>query len=90
MHPKPSEVKVVSADQLKQGMLVYAPNGWLSGPVETNGCFRKIVSLKPAEKDPVAQRDLYVQLEIFVNEPGSMVMWLDNHTLVMVHKDTQI
>lgn len=83
MHPNPEDVKVVRADQLKVGTLVYSANGWLNGPEETNGCWRRIIEINP---DVKSERDLCVVLEQFPDEPRSLVEWFDNHTLVMVHK----
>jgi hypothetical protein len=92
-HPSPADAKIVTANQLKVGTLMYVEAGWRSSPEEFHGCWRTITSVDDAHEATLdshmpSERDLVVQLEIFQGEKVPLFHWFDNHTLVIVHRDT--
>ena len=85
-HPAPEEAQIVRADEVRIGDSLYAAGGWLGGPEEYHGCWRRVVTISDARVMGSTLTDLVIEPEQFEGEPRSMKEWCRNHTLLIIRK----
>lgn len=83
MHPEIKDAVIIRANQLGLGDLVYSAHGWMNGPRDYDGCWRRVIEIG---ENPGPGHDFWAKLECFPGEPASMVEWYDYHTLLIIRK----